>query len=112
MLNASVTVQLADMFRLLGDPNRLRVVLYCLSGPKSVGDIARHLELSQTLVSHHLRLLRAARLVRGTRRSRQVFYELADHHVSGMLLDMARHVCEDCGDADPDSASSPETQPK
>ena len=85
---------LAETFRLLGDPTRLRILFFCLPGPRSVGDIAESLGLSQTLVSHHLRLLRGARLVRGERRSKQVFYQLADSHVSGLLTDMAVHVDE------------------
>ncbi|MDL2201294.1 MULTISPECIES: ArsR/SmtB family transcription factor [Brucella] len=86
---------LAETFRLLGDPTRLRILLFCLSGPRSVGDIAESLDLSQTLVSHHLRLLRGARLVKGERQSKQVFYEIADRHVSDMLIDMASHINED-----------------
>ncbi len=85
---------LAETFRLLGDPSRLRILLACLDEPRSVGDIAARLGLSQTLVSHHLRLLRGARLVRGERRSRQVFYVAADQHVSDVLNDMAAHVAE------------------
>lgn len=87
-------VQLADLFRLLGDPSRLRIVLACLRGPLAVGDIARSLELTPTLVSHHLRLLRAARLVRHQRHGRQVLYSAADRHVSDMLQDMLEHVAE------------------
>lgn len=86
---------LAETFRLLGDPTRLRILLFCLHMPKAVGDIADSLGVSQTLVSHHLRLLRGARLVRGERQSRQVFYKVADDHVSDMLVDMATHIAED-----------------
>ncbi len=86
---------LAETFRLLGDPSRLRILFYCLNEPKSVGDIAEQLDLSQTLVSHHLRLLRGARLVAGERRSRQVFYALADDHVRDMLKDMVVHINEE-----------------
>ncbi len=86
---------LAETFRLLGDPSRLRILFFCLSGPRSVGDIAESLDLSQTLVSHHLRLLRGARLVKGERQSKQVFYEIADRHVSDMLIDMASHINEE-----------------
>lgn len=89
---------LAETFRLLGDPTRLRILFYCLPAPRSVGDIAESLELSQTLVSHHLRLLRGARLVRGERKSRQIFYELSDRHVSDMLVDMASHIAEEPAD--------------
>ncbi|WP_024303475.1 metalloregulator ArsR/SmtB family transcription factor [Pseudogulbenkiania sp. MAI-1] len=92
------TIVLAETFRLLGDPTRLRILFFCLDAPRSVGDIAQSLELSQPLVSHHLRLLRGARLVRGHRQARQVFYELADKHVSGMLADMAHHVAEEHAD--------------
>jgi DNA-binding transcriptional ArsR family regulator len=89
------TTILAETFRLLGDPTRLRILFFCLDEPRSVGDIAASLDLSQSLVSHHLRLLRGARLVRGNRQAKQIFYELADKHVSDMLVDMAHHVCEE-----------------
>ena len=92
------TAILAETFRLLGDPTRLRILFFCIARPQSVGDIAGALGLSPSLVSHHLRLLRGARLVRGERRSRQVFYALADAHVSDMLADMATHVAEEHGD--------------
>lgn len=86
---------LAETFRLLGDPSRLRIMLYCMKGPSAVGDIAENLDLSQSLVSHHLRLLRGARLVKGTRHAKQIFYEVADSHVSHVLLDMAVHIAEE-----------------
>lgn len=86
---------LAETFRLLGDPTRLRILFFCLQGPQAVGEIAAALELSQALVSHHLRLLRGARLVQAERRSRQVFYAVVDCHVKDILIDMAQHVGED-----------------
>lgn len=89
---------LAETFRLLGDPSRLRILLACMSGPISVGDIAEKLDLSLSLVSHHLRLLRGARLVRGQRQSKQIFYVIADQHVSQVLQDMATHIAEDHAD--------------
>ncbi|MFV0477832.1 MAG: ArsR/SmtB family transcription factor [Parahaliea sp.] len=92
------TAILAETFRLLGDPTRLRILFFCLSQAKSVGDIAQSLALSQTLVSHHLRLLRAARLVSSERQSRQVFYEVADQHVRHILIDMANHIAEETPD--------------
>ncbi|KAB2684385.1 ArsR/SmtB family transcription factor [Brucella tritici] len=86
---------LAETFRLLGDPSRLKILLSCLAGPISVGDIAEQLELSVTLVSHHLRLLRGARLVKGERQGKHIFYAIADQHVSQVLQDMATHIAED-----------------
>jgi Predicted transcriptional regulators len=86
---------IAETYRLLGDPTRLRVLLACLGGPIPVGEIAARTGASQSLVSHHLRLLRGARLVRGTRRTKQVFYELNDAHIARMLADMVDHVGEE-----------------
>lgn len=88
------TTILAETFRLLGDATRLRILFLCLHEPQSVGQIAITLELSPSLVSHHLRLLRGARLVRGERHAKQVFYEIADRHVSDVLVQMASHIGE------------------
>ncbi len=87
-------VEIAETFRLLGDPTRLRVILACLNEARAVGDIADALEVSPSLVSHHLRLLRAARLVRAERHGREVHYAAADEHVRCILADMIDHVRE------------------
>jgi DNA-binding transcriptional ArsR family regulator len=86
--------ELADLFHLLGDPTRLRIVLACLAQPIAVGDIAATLALSSSLVSHHLRLLRAARIVKAERQGKQVFYAAADAHISGLLANMFEHITE------------------
>jgi ArsR family transcriptional regulator len=78
----------------MGDPSRLRIILTCARQSISVNDIAEKLELTQSLVSHRLRLLRAARLARGERRGKQVFYCLADSHVRRVIADMVDHVME------------------
>lgn len=88
------TAALAEIFRLMGDPSRLRIVLTCLRGEVAVNDIANSLGLSQSSVSHHLRLLRSARILKAERRGKQVFYGAADHHVRGMLEDMVEHIAE------------------
>ena len=86
--------ELADLFRLLGDPTRLRIVLACLDTPIAVNDIANKLSLGNSLVSHHLRLLRAARIVKADRHGKQVFYAAADRHISGVLTDILEHIAE------------------
>lgn len=86
--------ELADLFRLLGDATRLRIVLACLSGPTNVGEIAARVGASPSLVSHHLRLLRAARLVRADRRGRQIYYAPRDEHIQCVIEDMVAHVKE------------------
>ena len=89
--------QLADLFALLGDVTRLRIILTCLGSPTSVGEIAHTLGLSSSLVSHHLRLLRAARLVRAERKGKQMFYSPLDNHVECVIDDMMAHVAEPAG---------------
>lgn len=86
--------QLADLFRLLGEPNRLRLVAACLDGRRSVSELTGEIGASQSLLSQHLRLLRAGRLLRQTRQGRNVFYELSDGHVHTMLTNMIDHVLE------------------
>ena len=87
-------IQLADLFRLLGEPNRLRLVVACLDGPRSVGDLTDAIGVSQSLASQHLRLLRAGRLLKQSRQGRHVFYELPDCHVRTMLQNMMDHALE------------------
>jgi ArsR family transcriptional regulator, lead/cadmium/zinc/bismuth-responsive transcriptional repressor len=87
--------ELAEVFRLMSDPSRLRIILTCLTEPVSVGDMANRLNLTPSLVSHHLRLLRAARLLTADRQGRQVFYQVTDEHVRRMLGNMVDHVAED-----------------
>jgi ArsR family transcriptional regulator, lead/cadmium/zinc/bismuth-responsive transcriptional repressor len=94
MLTATQTSELAEVFKLLGEPNRLRIVANCLEGPLSVGEITARLEISQSLVSHHLRLLRAARLLKAGKRIKRVFYSIADEHVRQMLTNMIEHLTE------------------
>ena len=88
---------------MLGDPSRLRLVLACLDGSKGVGDLAAETGLSPSLASHHLRLLRTARLLRPTRVGKVVRYALDDDHVRDVLAIMSAHVCEphETGAADP-----------
>jgi ArsR family transcriptional regulator, lead/cadmium/zinc/bismuth-responsive transcriptional repressor len=90
--------ELADLFRLLGDPTRLRIVLASLDTAAAVGDIAERLGLEASLVSHHLRLLRAARIVRAERRGKHVFYVAADEHVRRIIVDMVEHRAEPSGE--------------
>jgi DNA-binding transcriptional ArsR family regulator len=86
--------QLADLFRLLGDTSRLRIVAACLEQPTAVSTIAERLDLSLSLVSHHLRLLKAARVVRAERQGKNVFYAADDEHIRRVIVDMLEHVAE------------------
>lgn len=89
---------LAEIFHLLGDTSRLRIVYACLDQPIAAGTLAEELGLSASLVSHHLRLLKAARILASDRRGRQIFYAAVDDHVRDMVRDMVVHIKEDQGE--------------
>lgn len=80
--------ELADVFGLLADAGRLRVLVALLGGEMCVCDLAAVARASESAVSHHLRLLRAHRVVQVRRSGRMAYYKLADAHVR-LLLDVA-----------------------
>ena len=84
----------AEVFKLLGDPTRVRLLDALGLGERCVCDLAELLGLSESAVSHQLRLLRGARLVRVRRAGRLAYYQLDDHHVIGLLHDSRKHVQE------------------
>ena len=99
MLTPAQIAALADLLRLMGDGNRLAIVLGCLEAERAVGDLAAELGLSPSLTSHHLRLLREARVVRARRDGKHVYYTAADDHVRTVLRNLVDHVTEDAAAA-------------
>jgi ArsR family transcriptional regulator len=85
---------LAETFRVLGDPTRVRILDVLSSGELCVCDIASLIGISESAVSHQLRLLRGMRLVRPRRAGRQVYYAVDDHHILELLKQAMTHVEE------------------
>lgn len=85
-------VDLADVFSLLGDSGRVRILIALLAGRMAVRDIAAVVEQSESAVSHALRLLRAHRVVDVDREGRFAYYSLADVHVRVLLELALEHV--------------------
>jgi ArsR family transcriptional regulator, lead/cadmium/zinc/bismuth-responsive transcriptional repressor len=88
MPDEAALVGTADVFGLLSDPGRLKLLLALLDGELCVCDLAAVTGLSESATSHALRLLRAHRVVTARRNGRMAYYRLADAHVR-MLLDLA-----------------------
>ena len=84
----------ADTFRVLGDPTRVRILDALSGGELCVCDIAELAGISESAVSHQLRLLRGMRLVRPRRAGRLVYYSLDDQHIIGLLQQAVTHVEE------------------
>jgi len=93
-LSKDQTIEIAETFRLMGDPTRLAILVECLDGPVSVGDLVTRTGASQSLVSHHLRLLRAARILAARREGKNVYYAAMDEHIRTVVGDMIDHVAE------------------
>lgn len=85
---------LAELFKVFGDPTRIRI-LYALSAEElCVCDIAAVLNMSQSAISHQLRVLKQSRLVKFRRDGKTVYYSLADSHVKTILDQGLEHVQE------------------
>ncbi len=90
-----VIIQMAESFKALSDPTRLQILALLFTGERTVGDIADHLEVSQSAISHQLRILRTLDIVRYHKEGREVYYSLADEHVRDILLRTLEHILYD-----------------
>jgi ArsR family transcriptional regulator, lead/cadmium/zinc/bismuth-responsive transcriptional repressor len=91
-LNELKAIQLAELFSALSDASRVRIIALLLDGELSVSALAEGLTMSESAVSHQLRGLRHMHLLRTRKSGRQVFYSLADDHVSRLFSLGLEHV--------------------
>lgn len=84
--------RLADVFKALGDPTRVRIIQALAVGELCVCDLAEVLVMTQSAVSHQLRVLRGLAIVRNRRDGKEVFYSLDDEHVTQLLSQAWDHV--------------------
>ncbi len=84
--------ELAEFFKIFGDATRIRILQTLLEGERNVGDLADVLEMSQSAVSHQLRVLRQNDLVKYRKEGKTVFYSLDDEHIR-MVLEQGMRIC-------------------
>jgi ArsR family transcriptional regulator, zinc-responsive transcriptional repressor len=84
-----------ELLKVLSAPARLAIVVELAEQPRFVHELVDRLEMSQPLVSQHLRVLRGARLVGVERRGREAVYSLADQHVGHIVADAVQHSKEE-----------------
>lgn len=92
LLEDGTAVRLAETFKALSDPTRVRIVSLLAAAELCVCDLAAALGMSQSAVSHQLRTLRDLRLVRWRREGRKIFYALDDEHVADLFRRGLEHV--------------------
>ncbi len=91
-LNESQAAELAELFRTLSDPSRVRIIAALLQGETNVRALAEIVGISESAVSHQLRTLRHMRLVRARRQGREVYYSLDDEHVADLFQRGLEHI--------------------
>ena len=84
--------ELSEFFKFFGDTTRIRIIHLMLSGELSVNEIAEKLNLEQSVVSHQLRILRTANLVKPRREGRKMFYSLDDDHIGLIFNTGLTHI--------------------
>ena len=94
MPDDEVLYELADLFRVFGDSTRIKILYALFESELCVGDLAQLLDVSQSAVSHQLRVLKTSKLVKFRRDGKTVFYSLDDDHVRSMIALGMEHVEE------------------
>jgi len=89
-----VLYDVADLFKAFSDTTRIKILFALMGKSLCVADLAAAVNCTQSAVSHQLRILKQARLVRFQRDGKNVFYSLADDHVFTMLAQGITHICE------------------
>lgn len=84
--------QVSQLYKVLSDPTRLRILLVLKKGELNVTAIAGELDMEQSAVSHQLKLLRQSRVVKSRREGKTIYYSLDDHHVIDILTQTFEHI--------------------
>lgn len=94
MPDMNVLYELSDFFKVMGDSTRIQLLWALEESEMCVGDLAVLLNMTKSAVSHQLKVLRTAKLAKATKKGKNVYYSLNDHHVKMILEKALEHVCE------------------
>lgn len=86
---------LAELFKVFGDSTRIRILFVLFEAEVCVCDMAKALNMTQSAISHQLRILKQNKLVKSRREGKSIFYSLADDHVRTIIAQGLDHVQED-----------------
>lgn len=88
-------MEMADIFKLLADSSRLKIICSILNNELCVCDLCELLSLTQSNVSHQLQLLRTSKLVKYRKEGKQVYYSLQDEHIEKIITMVLEHIREE-----------------
>ena len=94
MPKEEVVLSLAELFKALGDPTRVKILSCLKVKDMCVGEIADALNMTTSAISHQLRVLKAIKLVKGTKEGKEVLYSLDDDHVKRIMQCERDHLTE------------------
>lgn len=94
IFDEEIVYDLADLFKVFSDSTRIKILVALFEGELCVGDIAQSLNMSQTAISHQLRILKQNHLIKYRRQGKSMIYSLADDHVKTIINCAAEHVEE------------------
>lgn len=94
MPDEELLYDLADLFKVFADTTRIKILFALMAHPMPVGELAEAIGATQSAVSHQLRQLKQAHLVKFQRDGKSVIYSLSDDHVYTMLAQGMTHICE------------------
>lgn len=94
MPSEEMLYDLADLFKVFADTTRIKILYALMDGDMCVADIAEVVDVTQSAVSHQLRSMKQAHLVKFRRDGKQIIYSLSDDHVYTMLAQGLSHICE------------------
>lgn len=85
---------LAELFKVFGDSTRIRILFVLFEAEVCVCDLAESLHMTQSAISHQLKILKQSKLVKGRREGKSVFYSLTDQHVRTIIAQGIEHIAE------------------
>ncbi|MEE1356857.1 MAG: metalloregulator ArsR/SmtB family transcription factor [Clostridia bacterium] len=94
MPSEETLLDLSEFFRVFGDSTRIKILYVLFESEMCVCDIARLVSMTQSAISHQLKILRQMRLIKSRRQGKTVFYSLADEHVRSIIFGGMEHISE------------------
>ena len=88
-------LELAELFKMFGDPSRIKILCALFDGEKNVTDICTDVGMSQSAVSHQLKALKNGKLIKSRREGKSIYYSLDDDHVKTIIAMGKEHIEED-----------------
>ncbi len=94
LLDDDKIIDLSELFKIFGDSTRIKIIEVLINNELSVGAIANKIDISQSAVSHQLRILKSSKLVKYKKIGKEVYYSIADDHVEKIFMLGFEHINE------------------